>query len=284
VDPPRREVAVGLVVAGDGRVLLQHRDDRPGVTASGMWGLFGGHLEGGERPEKAFLREMDEELSWCPRHFEPYAERAVDRDGWRVVSHVFAAHLDVPFDALTQHEGQGMGLFAPDALPAQTLPAIRELLVEFVATGCYRRVRRRWDTIVATALLVDRAGQFLLQHRDDKAWIANPGRWGSFGGEIEPYETPHDGFLRELREELAWTPRHFELWDAFPYDALGARSLMYVFAGPVDVPLEAMVLGEGQGMASFPPGALPAAIVPDLRLLIERFTADPAYAAIMRRA
>jgi 8-oxo-dGTP diphosphatase len=262
-------------------VLLQHRDDKPGLPGSGMWGLFGGHVEH-ERPEEAFLREMEEELGWRPRHFEPYVIRDVEREGWRVRSHVFAAHLDVPIDALVRGEGQGMALFEPSALHRDTLPSIRDLIEEFVVSDAYRRVRKTWDSIVATALIVDAMGRLLLQHRDDKAWIANPGRWGSFGGAIEPYETPQDGFVRELREELAWQPQAFELFDAFPYYGLGERSLMYVFAARLDVPLDALVLGEGQGMDVFLPDALPDATVDDLQILIARFVESRQYAALLQ--
>ena len=68
-------IAVGLIVAEDGRLLLQHRDDKPGLPGAGLWGFFGGHLEPGETPSRAFLREMREELGWRPRHFEHYLTR-----------------------------------------------------------------------------------------------------------------------------------------------------------------------------------------------------------------
>src|SRR5207237_1802961 len=114
---PKRHVAVGLIVADDGRVLLQLRDDKPGLPGAGQWGFFGGHVEPGERPADAFLREMDEELGWRPKHFEHYLTTTVDRGGWNVVSHAFAAHLDGSVDELTLGEGQAMQLFDPNALP-----------------------------------------------------------------------------------------------------------------------------------------------------------------------
>lgn len=280
-DIPRRIVAVGLIVDSEGRLLLQHRDDKPGIPAAGLWGLFGGHVERGESPAEAFLREMDEELTWRPRQLEHYSTREVDSDGWHATSHVFAAHLDVPFESLTQREGQGMALFDPAALPDDNLtPGIAPLIREFAGSRTYDRVRRSWAARSTAGLLIDREGRFLLQHRDDRPDIANPGRWGTFGGEIEPYETPHDGFLRELREELGWAPASFELYRAYPY-ADGAQ-LIYFFAALVDVPLDRLVLGEGQGMAFFAPDELPEQIVPDLRPVVERFAATEAYRALIR--
>jgi 8-oxo-dGTP diphosphatase len=293
------QVAVGLIVAEDGRLLLQHRDDRPGVSGAGLWGFFGGHLEPGERPPAAFLREMREEIGWRPRHFEHYLTTDApplpgDRDyGAGVVSHVFAAHLDIAPEALTLKEGQALGLFAPDALPRAIVPGLIPLIEGFARSRAYGRVRRTWDLISTTGLIVDADGRFLLQHRDDRPDIMHPGLWGSFGGRVEPHETadvetPEDGFLRELREELCWQPRSVMLYDGFPYRSLDAgdrrRQLVYVFAAPLDVPLAKLELREGQGMAVFAPDRLPERIVPALRHLIERFAAGPLYETTRRLA
>ncbi len=280
---PHREVAVGLIVAGDGRLLLQLRDDRPGLPGAGMWGLFGGHLEPGEPPARAFLREIDEELGWRPQHFEPYITREVDRDDWRVISHVFAAHLDAPLDHLTLGEGRALQLFPPDALPRRAVPGIVSLIRDFAASDAYRRVKHRYDIITTTGLLVDREGRFLLQLRDDKPGIDNPGRWGSFGGRVERYEPPDDGFVRELREELEWAPETFELYAGVPYHTDKRRQLVYCYAALVDVPLDRLILHEGQDMTLFPPDALPPTIVPDLRTLIERFVTSEMYTSVRRR-
>ncbi len=293
------QVAVGLIAASDGRLLLQHRDDKPGVSGAGLWGLFGGHAEPGEALSAAFLRELGEELSWRPRHFEHYLSAYVpplpgDKGyGERVVSHVFAAHLDVPPQALTLGEGQAMALFAPGALPAAIVPGLVPVIEEFARSRAYGRVRRAWDWLSTTGLIVDAEGRFLLQHRDDKPEIAHPGLWGSFGGRVEPHETdqretPEEGFLRELREELCWQPRCVALYDGVPFRTLEAgdarRQLIYVYAAPLDAPLSALELREGQGMAAFAPGALPERTVPALRTLIAQFAATDLYDEMMRLA
>ena len=298
---PRAEVAGGFIVASDGRLLLQHRDANPEITSAGLWGFFGGHIEPGEGAPAAFLREMQEELGWRPRHFEHYLTRDIEyRSGEpgysrdvAFTSHVFAAHLDVSLDRLTLAEGQAMALYAPDRLPDAMVPGLTSVIEEFARTDAYKRVKHAWDLISTTGLLVDAAGRFLLQLRDHKPGIVNPGMWGSFGGRVEPHETdaretPDDGFLREMQEELGWQPPSFELYAAGPYrslsDADPRRQLVYVYAAPVDVPLEALVLGEGQAMASFSPDALPENTVPALRALIERFAASETYTEMIRRA
>ena len=261
-------------------MLLQLRDNRPEVANGGQWGFFGGHLEPGERPEDAFLRELQEELGWQPRHFERYSTREIGSGESLRLSHAFAAHLDVPLDTLVQMEGEDMALFAPDALPPGTVPGVPAFIAEFAATKLYTRMQRAWPVITATALLVNADGRFLLQHRDDKPGIANPGKWGSFGGEIEPYETPEHGFLREMQEELAWRPQRYELVNAYALEEDGAPLLVYVYAALLDVPESSLVLGEGQGMGLFAASALPDATVPAYRELIEWWSRTPAYHAL----
>jgi 8-oxo-dGTP diphosphatase len=285
------QIAVGLIVAEDGRVLLQHRDDKPDILEPGVWALFGGHIDPGEDVAEAFLREMDEELGWRPKHFEHYRSVDLRLPQKHLISNLFAAHLDVPIDELSLNEGQDMALFAPHALPDQIATDLPAIFAEFVVTDAYRRVRKTWDVMSTTAILVDARGRFLLQHRDDKPEISNPGMWGSFGGEIEPFETPEAGFLREVEEELGWRPRTHAFHFAAPYTPQSGRGsdrpnsqLIYVYAAPVDVPFTQLRLHEGQGMAFFPVDGLPQATVGAYKTLLERFTETDIYTQLIAQA
>jgi 8-oxo-dGTP diphosphatase len=53
--------AAVFLVDHRGWVLMQHRDDRPGVNNPGCWAVPGGGLEPGESPEQAARREFWEE-------------------------------------------------------------------------------------------------------------------------------------------------------------------------------------------------------------------------------
>lgn len=278
-------------MAGDGRVLLQHRDDKPGIHEPGRWGLFGGHVDAGESTADAFLREMHEELGWRPKHFEHYRSIELQLPETRLLSHVFAAHLDVPVEKLVLGEGQGMALFAADALPELIATDLAKTIAEFASTDAHRRVRKTWDVISTTAILVDAKGRFLLQHRDDRPDIINPGLWASFGGMLEPYETPEAGFLREVQEELGWQPASHAFFGAAPYTpqaGVGSdrpnSQLIYVYAAPVDVPFTSLVLNEGQGMAYFPPEGLPQNTVSAYADLLRRFATTDLCAELQKAA
>lgn len=59
---------------------------------------------------------------------------------------------------------------------------------------------------VASIILIDANGNFLLQQRDEKPGILNPGMLTLWGGALEGAETPAEGALREIVEETNLRP------------------------------------------------------------------------------
>lgn len=59
---PVRAVSCAIIVGTCGRLLLQQRDDIPGIIHPGLVGLFGGHREPGETAQDCLVRELEEEL------------------------------------------------------------------------------------------------------------------------------------------------------------------------------------------------------------------------------
>jgi 8-oxo-dGTP pyrophosphatase MutT (NUDIX family) len=58
-----REIAFAIVIDKQGHLLLQQRDDIPGIIAPGKIGFFGGHREGDETFLQCVVRELHEETS-----------------------------------------------------------------------------------------------------------------------------------------------------------------------------------------------------------------------------
>ncbi len=52
-----------LLIRDDGSLILQVRDDKPGITNPGLVTSFGGHIEPGEEPLDAAVREINEETN-----------------------------------------------------------------------------------------------------------------------------------------------------------------------------------------------------------------------------
>jgi 8-oxo-dGTP diphosphatase len=91
------DVAVGVVMHTDGRVLLAERP--PGKPSAGYWEFPGGKFEIGESPRQALARELHEELGveldaaypWITREYR-YPDRSVRLHLYRVLSWHGEAH------------------------------------------------------------------------------------------------------------------------------------------------------------------------------------------------
>jgi 8-oxo-dGTP diphosphatase len=68
-------IAGGVIVCA-GRVLLGRRAATRSFYPD-VWDIFGGHLEPGEGPEQALMRELEEELGIVPTSWSPLATQHV---------------------------------------------------------------------------------------------------------------------------------------------------------------------------------------------------------------
>lgn len=103
------------------------------------------------------------------------------------------------------------------------------------------------------AILVDRAGRYLLQRRDDIPRIWFPGHWGFFGGTVEPGETALDATAREVAEEtnLVLPVQRFAFFMQMDVtlDALsGIRERHFFTARVQESEIASLRLGEGAEM------------------------------------
>ena len=99
--------------------------------------------------------------------------------------------------------------------------------------------------IVAVALAVlERRECWLIQLRDDRDSIVAPGRWGLFGGHLEPGETPEQALRRELLEEIGWCAGPLQPW----FRSAAAGRVRHVFRLELAVEPERLQLREGQDM------------------------------------
>jgi 8-oxo-dGTP diphosphatase len=119
-EPKAVEVAIAILLQGD-RVLMQLRDDIPGIIYPGHWGFFGGHLEANETPEQAVRREVLEEIGYqmpAAELFGIYSDIDGDRPTTKqqtsVRRYVFQAPLTIPLTDLQLNEGWDMALLSQE--------------------------------------------------------------------------------------------------------------------------------------------------------------------------
>ena len=118
-----RETSLFTLSDAEGRILLQHRTDDAPVLA-GMWGFFGGGVEGRETPEEGLRREAGEELEIELPPMEKlgvFVREAIVPVRDPITCHLFlgsfeALAIDLSRLKSSQREGQDLGLFSFDEI------------------------------------------------------------------------------------------------------------------------------------------------------------------------
>ncbi|WP_327673720.1 NUDIX domain-containing protein [Kitasatospora sp. NBC_00458] len=125
--------AVAIITNFRDKLLLHLRDDVPGIAWPGHWSLLGGGCDPGEPPHVAIDRELEEEAGLgvddLRRLFDIH-----DEHGSGQVITFFSAYWDGDETALPLAEGVKLRFFAPEHLPALTIPPfIRDGIHRFLA-------------------------------------------------------------------------------------------------------------------------------------------------------
>ena len=102
----------------------------------------------------------------------------------------------------------------------------------------------------ALALPVDEQGRVLLQLRDEIEGIIAPGKWGLFGGEIEPGECAQAAVAREFEEETGLVYAKDEFRPAYYLNTGPPRfGVLKIFVLKLTDPVSAIRTYEGTGFA-----------------------------------
>ena len=100
------KVATALLFDRNHQLLIYLRDDKPDIPFPNHWDLFGGHVEEGETPEKALVRELKEELNLEITDFIFYKSFVSLRESRINTKFVYVVHINQSVSELTLSEGQ----------------------------------------------------------------------------------------------------------------------------------------------------------------------------------
>jgi len=102
-----KQIAQVMLFDRNRRLLIYLRDDKPEIPFPNHWDFFGGHVEAGESPEQALVRELKEELaieltqSQFVRRYE-----CLEGDAYPNVKFIYRASIDQAAEELVLYEGQ----------------------------------------------------------------------------------------------------------------------------------------------------------------------------------
>lgn len=131
------QYAGAVVVGSQNHILCQLRDDKPGIQFPGFWTCSpGGHIEPGEDPDEAIIRELREEFEIEVENLKKMTVIHESEEGMRGTYHAFTADLVSPLNQLKCNEGQKACFYSPEeVLKLRLHPVSLKIFKEYLRLG-----------------------------------------------------------------------------------------------------------------------------------------------------
>jgi len=132
-----KQIAQIFLFDRNNRLIIYLRDDKPDIPFPNHWDLVGGHVEDGETPEQALVRETKEEIGvelkqW--RFFRRYECSA--GDAYPNVKFIYHAGIDCLAAELPLFEGQRLiGIAPQERFDFRFANILGNILEDFIASG-----------------------------------------------------------------------------------------------------------------------------------------------------
>ncbi len=113
-----KEIAAIILENDKGEFLLYLRDNKPGIPFPGHWDLIGGHVEDGETPERALVREVKEELDIDLKEYTFFRRyECLTGDAYENIKYIFTGNINIPIEEITLLEGVRPQYFTREEIP-----------------------------------------------------------------------------------------------------------------------------------------------------------------------
>ncbi len=129
-----KEIAAIILENDAGEFLLYLRDNKPGIPFPGYWDLIGGHIEEGETPEEALVREVKEELDIELKEYTFYKKyECLTGDAYENIKYIFTGKINIPIEEITLLEGVRPQYFSRNEIPnVKFANILKSIVIEYI--------------------------------------------------------------------------------------------------------------------------------------------------------
>jgi 8-oxo-dGTP diphosphatase len=129
-----KEIAAIILENDTGEFLLYLRDNKPGIPFPGYWDLIGGHVEEGETPEEALVREVKEELDIDLKEYTFYKKyECLTGDAYENIKYIFTGKINIPIEEITLLEGVRPQYFSRNEIPnVKFANILKSIVMEYI--------------------------------------------------------------------------------------------------------------------------------------------------------
>ncbi len=133
------QIAQALLFDRAGRLVIYLRDDKPEIPFPNHWDFFGGHVETGETPEQALVREVREEPGIELQSWELFRVYECRRgDVYPNRKFIYRARIGPSAAELTLYEGQRLaGITRAERAQFHFANLLAAILEDCIAAGAW---------------------------------------------------------------------------------------------------------------------------------------------------
>jgi 8-oxo-dGTP diphosphatase len=130
-----KEIAAIILENHIGDFLLYLRDNKPGIPFPDHWDLIGGHVEEGETPEEALVREVKEELDIDIKDYVFYRKyECFTGDAYENIKYIYYGKIGVPIEEITLLEGVRPQYFSREEIPnVKFANILKSIVMDYIA-------------------------------------------------------------------------------------------------------------------------------------------------------
>jgi 8-oxo-dGTP diphosphatase len=129
-----KQIAAIILENDDGKFLLALRDNKPWIPFPNHWDLIGGHVEEGETPEEAMLREVKEELDIDMKDYTFFKKfECFKGDAYDNIKYIFRGKINIPIEEITLLEGERAQYFSKEEIPELKFAnIIQSIVIDYI--------------------------------------------------------------------------------------------------------------------------------------------------------